>query len=322
MRKKAMEQNLTLLNFRIVDVLQRNRNVQAHIAELENSTQEQAEVVKRWKTSNEFLRDAMSALQDKMRTAREFLIESINHTDPAGARELTVLQSTTSPPSTETFLHFFEDGPWSDTEVSLLTTAVERRTVPDQGLQSESLAANKAIPELSKNLAALAEAESEGEAQLRGRYIAIHEVGEARLHEAQAAGRALLEREEELATLGRRLNQALEHLKQANEDMLPRVYGMKTFAIQAYERNGKALHSAAQEVQLGLARAAAVRSGSAEQEPANATQANATDEGNVTALANGTEVGNDTASAEAASSPSWAHRGRGRRHHRGSFLQA
>lgn len=275
LRRQALEGNLTLLEARTADMLRRNSKVQAHIEELANITGEQRATAKRWQTSNDFLREALSALQQKMQVVQEFLVESVNSTDSDGVRELEVLQQQTTPrPTVESFLRLFE-GQDDDAhgEVSLLSTenvisagtqldAQGGRVQLQQGSQSQQKPGDVGLPDLSKHIQALAEAESQGEAQMVGQYIARQEVERERFLKAQADGRALLTREEELVNTTKSLKLAVAHLKEVHTDLRRRVHGMRRFAVHTLVNADRSSKLSSQTLADAMVQAAAARDNS------------------------------------------------------------
>lgn len=255
LRRQAMEGNITFTEARISDVLQSNSKVQACIQELENITGEQKATAKRLKTTNDFLREALSALQQKMHFVQEFLVESVNTTDSAGVRELAVLRQQTTPvPTVESFLRVFEEDDDADRKVSLLST--------DSSTRSQQGPGDVGIPYLSEHIHALAEAESQGEEQMVGQYIAMQEALKERLLETQADGRALLNREGELVNLTKSLKLAVAHLEEAHEDLRRRVHGMRRFAVHALVNIDRSSKGSSQTLAEAMSRAAAVRGNS------------------------------------------------------------
>lgn len=301
-RRKEMEENLTLLDARIADVQRRNSKVQKHIDELVNTTQEQRATVRRWKTSNDFMREALSAFQLKMQVVHEFLMESVNITAaPAGVRELAVLRQTTQPPTVETFLRVLqgEDDGTADDKVSLLST--DNAEHARAQLQQQQNPHEVGLPDIGQHIQELAEMDSRGEAQLMGTYIAKREMGDERLRQAQVDGQALLTREAELVNTSQSLKLAIAHLKEANADLLHRTSGMRRFAVQTYADNERVSKLSAKALEEAMGRAEAVRSSS-----------------NVTTAANATAAAHSSASTSEAATRSqeWSARGRERRHER------
>lgn len=265
-RKRGLERNLSALDTRIASVSEKNGLLKACISNLTNVTKEMATSAKNWHTANNFLRDAMGALLKKMSAVRDFILETLNSTDVNGAEEIAILRNPViAAPSLEGFLSAFgvngaTESDREDEDVSLLATDGERhRSNRLTELIADRPTASSVVPELTKRLQDIETAKLDGESELLGNFIVLHELGTRRLEAAQEEGKELMAKVEQLASLEDRLQTKISKMKATHDDLRRRLDSIRMFAHNSNKQTLQAAQNATMILQTGKKHAAAAQ---------------------------------------------------------------
>jgi len=256
LRRQVLEQNLSAVDAHIAVVVARNSELHTQYQNMVNVTEAQKAEAKKLQTSNNFMREALGALQSKLATVRDFLAESINSTDQVGARELSVLDAPTGPPTMENFLSVVDHMSLLSTHGGLSSGGVPPALAANPG--QAQVSDKSMVSELDHQVKDLAAAAADGEAQLMGQFLAKRELKEKRLGEVEEEGRRLTSMIDGLVEEAASLDRAIGQLNQARLDLAARITGMKRFSELSRQRNRLAMESATKALSVALAQATAL----------------------------------------------------------------
>lgn len=255
-RRQEMEQNLTELDEQTAGVIAKNDKLRGRIRELSNLTADMKASAKRWESSNLFLREAMGALLKKLITVRGFIEETLNTTNTDGAAELEAVKNIQAEaPSLEDFQRSFGQGGTEAEKVSLLATHGVVGTVSTNFWGPSMTSAAVVVPKLASQLRELVDAADMGESQLTGRFIALRELGDARLQAAQTEHDLLMAHVDELVSTEKGLKEIIGNMKVKHINMSHRLGAVRTFAMHASNQTARAARKAvaAQQQAMKLA---------------------------------------------------------------------
>lgn len=224
-QKASYENNLTQQEADIKSMRAMNARIQDAIDGMQKTSAGITTETEALRGDNSIMHKALQVLEVKVKAAEEFLSDSWNHTNDAGADALKVLQSPTPEPTLVQFLSVLHDEP----AASFLQLS-KRSHLGRSESEEEPLTASKLEELLSDSLAEIAEEQEEGETQLRAQFLGIYEAGKKQQNELGAAQHALNDSRIVEERHESDLQAARDHVQETRADLLKRLHGMENLA--------------------------------------------------------------------------------------------